>query len=425
MPVRTVPPSGPAPLTEKDPADATFTLTFTLLTPMMGGGVEINGIQKPCDPVTPIRVASIRGQLRFWWRACNRGKATTVAELREQEAKVWGSTSKPSAVGISVTQQPDRPEDVAVYKPWKGRWEPLDDSKAIAYGAFPLKPAKGSQELPGSLHRFIAPAFTLSIRCILEHRSAVLEAVNAWVLFGGLGGRTRRGFGAIEFQRAEPPCPEFVLDPARFVQRFGERPAIPAVPSLAGVIPQFREPSFTSSAQAWKAALGALQDFRQAKNLGRNPPRKDSRSPAGRSRWPEPDHIRRLCRQYAPDHKPEHPVQGFPRAAFGLPMIFHFSTQGDPNPPKPITLHPKDRTRLASPLILRPIRDGDQYRAMALVLYVAGPTLECVLDVNGLSTSVPVHLTADEAKRVPPLGGEPSPLKAFLRHFSASAKTKP
>ena len=87
----------------------------------------------------------------------------------------------------------------------------------------------------------------------------------------------------------------------------------------------------------------------------------------GRSRWPEADTIRRATNTHAPMHKPEHPVDGFyPRAAFGLPLVFHFKdkNEGDPRgqDSDSLVLNPEGHDRMASPLILRPYFDGRQYR---------------------------------------------------------------
>ena len=97
----------------------------------------------------------------------------------------------------------------------------------------------------------------------------------------------------------------------------------------------------------------------------------------GRSFWPEPDEIRRLTGDwYKPKHNPIHPVQEkFPRAKFGLPVIFAFKREdvaaGDP---KQTTLQGKKLSdgkyldRLASPLILRPIACSDGAVGLATIL---------------------------------------------------------
>lgn len=398
MPVRSALTLKPAKLDPKAAGNITIELTLAFLTPMMGGGVEINGPQKPCDPVTPIRVASIRGQLRFWWRACNPANATTLTDLQKHEAALWGSTSRPSAVTITVVRQPRPPRSI-------------EADRSIGYGAFPLNPQQGSAPA-GKLHDFGDSTFVLTVRCPHAQREALEETIAAWTSFGGLGGRTRRGFGALD-DRAQRTTPADLLHKLR------DRPALVGVPSLARAEWRFTKHSLSDPRDAWSSALFALQDFRQGEGTARPPRAREARRP-GRSRWPEPDEIRRLFRQHATGHEPVHRVRKFPRAAFGLPMIFHFSTRGDPEQ-KSITLKPIDRNRLASPLILRPIREGDHYRALALVLQIAGPPLELELDVRGVWKPVLMQLSPAEAQ-FKPLDGEPSPLTAFLRHFTATTK---
>jgi CRISPR-associated protein Cmr1 len=89
----------------------------------------------------------------------------------------------------------------------------------------------------------------------------------------------------------------------------------------------------------------------------------------GRSLWPEPDTIRNLTKQ-SRTHKgrqpiPLPPIDKFPRAAFGLPIIFHFKDNGDP---RQTVLQPKEFERLSSPLILKPLAcQQDNYIGLAMI----------------------------------------------------------
>lgn len=424
MPVRTPPALPPAPL---DPAIAENTTilrhTFRVITPMHGGGVTSKECDKPHDLVTPIRAASIRGQLRFWWRACGRPEPLLdLAQLHREESRVWGSTTHPSPTTIHVCRQPRAPREVVVFtKDRGGRYGAPPEMRDIAYGAFPLKPGERSPNQPGTLHDFSADTFSLEIRLNSEHTADILTALQAWVLFGGLGGRTRRGFGAIEHTPAagspdetpfKVPAPQDLLD------RLAGRHTLPDIPSLVGARLKLSRTSHDKPEAAWKNALGALQKLRQHPGLGRNPGSQQNRP--GRSRWPEPDAIRSLLPlprggQYA--HKVEHQIRKFPRAAFGLPIIFHFSTPGDPS--VDTTLAPQHHERLASPLILRPLRQGSQYHAIALVL--RGTALPGPLVLKPRNIPVQASLTAAEAAQIQPLNGHANALDAFLDHFERSA----
>jgi CRISPR-associated protein Cmr1 len=119
--------------------------------------------------------------------------------------------------------------------------------------------------------------------------------------------------------------------------------------------------------EAWEVAVEKLRSFRQF----RRDKKTGKESPYGKSKWPEPDEIRRLSGNLQTSI-----VRKFPRAVFGLPIIFHFPQEKGAIPnatlkPKEfdrLTRKPKEFNRLASPLILRPIACEDGAVAMALIL---------------------------------------------------------
>src|SRR5262249_42449337 len=100
----------------------------------------------------------------------------------------------------------------------------------------------------------------------------------------------------------------------------------------------------------------------------------------GRSYWPEPDAIRGALKVRSRDHeKRVTGVDAFPRASFGMPIVFHFKDDKQGDPPE-TTLVPrlnerdKPKGRLASPLILRPHRAADGViEALAIALVHPAP----------------------------------------------------
>ena len=173
---------------------------------------------------------------------------------------------------------------------------------------------------------------------------------------------------------------------------------------------------------AWKASVGRLKDFRQKADIGRNPKKTDSTSPAGRSRWPEADAIRRQTKRHAPKHAPEHIVDGvYPRAAFGLPIVFHFKDESIGDPSQQL-LVPTDRDRMASPLILRPYWNGQQWRPAALLLPRWAEALSVRVDFGhgGSQRAWPNDPTAARtlADKIKPMQGRGTdPLTAFMDYF--------
>src|SRR5689334_2157276 len=89
------------------------TLTLTVITPLFSGD---DPSKSTAD--SPIRVPSIRGALRFWFRALAAGHGVTnLSELWDQERAVFGSTKIPAPIALRISKQPE-----AAGKGSKPRW---------------------------------------------------------------------------------------------------------------------------------------------------------------------------------------------------------------------------------------------------------------------------------------------------------------
>ncbi len=387
------------------------TLRCELVTPVYGGGVTPGEV----DRAMPIRAAALRGNLRFWWRLLrctgSDGKAfrDDAQKLFRAETKLWGGISgkgpQASRVAVRVHAARVEPGDLVAWKSGNGV-----DGNFPAY-ALILKPDDNPQLLK-ERHAFrLTLRFTTKVTD--EQRHQVIEALRWWASFGGVGARTRRGLGAV---RVSGDNPELKPVSAQEVEQRGGW-------LLTG------RPE-TDPFAAWRRAVDALQKFRQGPDVGRN--RGQGNRP-GRSRWPEADAIRRLAGKHASGHEPEHPMDGeYPRAAFGLPIVFHFKDEKRGDPPYH-TLVPrmsetdKKQDRMASPLILRPWFDGRRWRPAALLLpgWEDRVSVPVGLDSKGkpVSEGKPAWPNdADERKRsaarIPPMRsrGEDA-LAAFMRFF--------
>ncbi len=340
--------------------------TYRFITPVFGGGVNL----RESDPVTPVRVASIRGQLRFWWRAVNPCGCTSVDELRKAEEEVFGSTTQASRLVVRVSKQPAKLEAMPVLQDGTpfGVGRGMD---AIAYGVFPLRATKAPFQ-HGKLSNFGDELFELVFSYPDAIENHVQAALWAWAHFGALGGRTRRGFGAIA--QVSPALPNIDDGWARFVK------SAPATWPHLDIKPKFATKPTTDGRAALALLLGALRTVRQGPGIGRR--RGEGQSgPHGRSFWPEPDAIRQLFRdQVGEKHgTPVTDQNCFPRAAFGTPIIFHFKQpprdasrdeKEYAKDPLDSTLMPKGKSRTASRLLLRPhLGASGKVEAMALVLH--------------------------------------------------------
>jgi CRISPR-associated protein Cmr1 len=258
----------------------------------------------------------------------------------------------------------------------------------------------------------------------------VEAALWAWETFGGLGARTRRGFGALhlvaingEANQSLPSSREvesWIQNKASTLRtQIGSFP--PGMPYLGGSLNLAVTPPSVNPMQAWNRLIRKLQNFRQQKDA------------SNRSAWPEADTIREVARK-----GPVSQIQKFPRAAFGLPVIFHFTGNNAPEGnytlneaaerKDPERKNPPNKERFASPLILRPFLCSDK-RAVGLALLLDGSRVDlehlvlqddeknrnnAVQWVRGVSTLNGV-LTSTEAKAIAKKSAEARDGKDNLR----------
>ncbi|MCC7418556.1 MAG: type III-B CRISPR module RAMP protein Cmr1 [Acidobacteria bacterium] len=63
-----------------------ISVRLEVVTPILGGGVEARSI----DEVDVIRAPSVRGHLRFWWRALYAAQYANADALYQRESALWG-----------------------------------------------------------------------------------------------------------------------------------------------------------------------------------------------------------------------------------------------------------------------------------------------------------------------------------------------
>lgn len=344
-----------------------------VITPIFGGGVEAG----KNDPITLIRPSSIRGHLRFWWRVMRGAKCKSVLELHQRESEIWGSADNPSSVSIEVKK-------LNIKAPSKRSPPDYGFSDRFGPEAYALFSAKeNNSDICSEGFSFILIVRWLQHQKLQQMRDKenkelansnkptkdkfigdigpdVDEALQAWVNFGGIGGRTRRGCGAL----------------------FSEQLALKSIGDLNKY--PFRilyKSGLSDPLEAWSQSVKAIKDFRQSFRGPKHKKMIQTKKglkviPAfGRSYWPEPDSIRKItgCALKKPnindfDHSvPQTPIEFFPRAELGLPILFHFAdgpgkkpAMSNLDPPDamliPVAPSGKDGTRMASPVITRPLK---------------------------------------------------------------------
>jgi CRISPR-associated protein Cmr1 len=391
---------------------------YELITPLYGGGVTTDDdhtTTNKADPITIIRATEIRGQLRFWWRATRGWKFNGDPKaMKIEEDSIWGKAYQKNDKGIPSDQTVQIVIDVSqkgiLIKPFgMNGTKPIPINGIPDYAAFPLKPDQKEQKKP---YPYISDLwkeihFTLNISYPSIFSKEIEAALWAWETFGGIGARTRRGFGAlhllaVEIDGDDIPCQplstpreikQWIKDK---IDEYIKQETFPSnFPHLSRKMQPVVIPSAKNPMQVWSNIITELKEFRLQKDMNK------------RSAWPEADAIRKFTGKETKNTPPS--PQKFPRAAFGLPIIFHFTGKDIPDD---YTLNEADtqdtnKKRFASPLILRPFLYRDN-RAVGLALLLEGSRIDLdnlaledknknVLLINGTSTLNGV-LTADEAR---------------------------
>jgi CRISPR-associated protein Cmr1 len=344
----------------------------------------------------------VRGHLRFWWRATAGAVCDTQEKLFQAESRIWGNTEQHGKVRVEVDVK-DAGQEV---EPIRHTRRPngkigFDFGNYPAYALFPFQGTikhGRTDEVPTKARENIA--FDLTLICPTDLRPQVETALHAWVMFGGIGSRTRRGCGSLAFMRVASE---------KVAYQKGRSEMLTTLPAN-----YFVGQSQRDAVTAWSKAVAAYRDFRQGVGFARNKGQQPNRP--GRSRYPEPDTLRELTRRFG--HQAIHPVRGFPRADLGLPIIFHFQGQGEPSD-QTLQGRQEGKQRFASPVITKAAVIDGQFTPLVMVLgsphVWQGPGVE--LKGQGSVEVTDINLPREKLNQISPLNGLPirEAFKAFVK----------
>ena len=159
--------------------------TYRVVTPMFCAGAD----QRRAE----LRMSSFKGVLRFWWRALAWSRLDGDLEaIRCQEAIIFGSSSRgQSAVALVELAYPHPTNDVGSHL-----------SRTVGQGARYL--GYGVMEEGSNQRGFLRPDFNFTVRMKVRDPEGKMESVTAALtalgVFGGMGARSRKGFGSVSLQ---------------------------------------------------------------------------------------------------------------------------------------------------------------------------------------------------------------------------------
>ena len=365
----------------------TISLEVELITPLFGGGVKT----KEVDEICWLRGSEVKASLRFWWRAIHGHAYATSQELHEAESRRFGSAkgsagiTSPVAVAVKESRKLDLQAlafqagdaRIGTYFPGTEGLGNLGPAMLGAPGAKAVLTLGFRPELPGG------------------ERKEILDALVAWLLFGGAGSRTRRGAGAVApvdpGQAAAIGYPATAAALDDFLRRVAApKPFAADFFCLANHARVIRTGDGLAAQRAHEALLDHWRSFRQNR---RHPDHWQGRSPWGQSLWPEGDVVRREAGSNFDDHAPDptHLHQA-PRALLGLPIVVHFKSQ---RKGEDFQILNEVTDRYASPIWMGVARVWDgaaprHYGIVAATPSVLKPKVMLRLTRFGQATTVPV-----------------------------------
>jgi len=160
--------------------------TYRVTTPMFAGGA------KP-ESNAELRPTSIKGLLRFWFRAAALPQLESWQAVQKAESELFGSTEGQAGFYLAVVNRQGLNQEQAEHN-WR-RWP------GIVYLGYGVIDHRG-----GVLRPYIKQRGTFTLQLVLkkkvkpEYRALLSSALKAFGFFGALGARSRKGFGSLSLE---------------------------------------------------------------------------------------------------------------------------------------------------------------------------------------------------------------------------------
>lgn len=316
-------------------------LTLETVTPLFLGGSEPRG--KP-----ELRPSSVKGALRFWWRALWGGVHPNASphQLLKAESAVFGNTEQAAPVVMRLAGE----------LPELHRGTFSRNQAGLGYLFFTFRktgqdPARSGFDAGQTFELILSPRVGLPKEQVDEVWKQSCAALWLWTRFGALGARSRRGAGALQVVEAsewpeELPSPivratqatDFIAECQSGLAQLSDGLGWPRPDGELNGIPEYdilhpRGAAVYVLAKPWPTWEAALDELGNAYKLFR-----------GRQ-----GDARQVKQAVAGQSNRIDPVS---RAALGLPIVFYYRDL----PGKTGTLEGETADRRASPLSFRVVK---------------------------------------------------------------------
>lgn len=164
----------------------TITATYRITTPMFCGGADP-------EQSAELRLPSFKGALRFWWRTLMWGEVKDSKGLQKREAELFGSSDQ--SIGRSKVSLQIKSKNLGKTMKPKEVFE-RGELKGAQYFGYGVMNHRG--ELQRGMIR--GGEFTVIARLhpsVTEKKGEIINALILLGTVGGLGSKSRKGFGSL------------------------------------------------------------------------------------------------------------------------------------------------------------------------------------------------------------------------------------
>lgn len=217
-----------------------ITFEIETITPMFLAGADQSKAE--------LRAASIKGLLRFWWRALQ--AESDIGKLHKRESQIFGSSDENTGGGCSFSL---RIRHAGELKPTKnkfpkqnmtvtskGKTFQVNILEYLAYGTLEYRKGEGNifvrEYIPSGVK------FELVFNFFdVAWKNEILKVLYVFSLFGGIGSRSRNGFGSV-----------IVLNAQEVFSDSCEKYPLNGLVNLISNVDSLSYPSFTRGASVFR-----------------------------------------------------------------------------------------------------------------------------------------------------------------------------
>jgi CRISPR-associated protein Cmr1 len=167
-----------------------------IVTPMFLGGADNHAAE--------MRAASLKGVLRFWWRATRHFES--LEDMKNKEDSIFGSTEGRSAFSLKINSnglnqtRANLPPGINFTTHTQGNTRHLPIMDYLSFGPVVYDRAQHGMT---PIRNYFSPGQNFIITCTIHRKDArddIERSFAALFAFGGLGSKTRNGFGGISVE---------------------------------------------------------------------------------------------------------------------------------------------------------------------------------------------------------------------------------